>query len=57
MESSLLDREIPRYLAPSIALFEVVDDDLLPIRPIGIQVLSSNVLVKTAGLYWVILFH
>lgn len=27
-----------RYLTPSIALFEVVDDDLLPIRPIGIQV-------------------
>ena len=28
----------PRYLTPSIALFEVVKDDLLPIRPIGIQV-------------------
>ena len=29
---------IPRYLTPSVALFEVVDDDLLPIKPIGIQV-------------------
>ena len=28
-----------RYLTPSVALFEYVDDDeLLPIRPIGIQV-------------------
>lgn len=29
---------VPRYLAPSVALFEVVDDDLLPIRALGIQV-------------------
>eukprot|EP00904_Undaria_pinnatifida_P007087 jgi/Undpi1/3508/HiC_scaffold_16.g06880.m1 len=29
-----------KYLAPSIALFEMVDDDLLPIKPIGIQVVS-----------------
>lgn len=28
-----------KYLTPSIALFEMVDDDLLPIKPIGIQVL------------------
>eukprot|EP00752_Nemacystus_decipiens_P012081 g10711.t1 len=28
---------VPRYLTPSVALFEVVDDDLLPIKPIGIQ--------------------
>ena len=27
-----------KYLAAGIALFEVVEDDLLPIRPIGIQV-------------------
>lgn len=33
-----LDGELVRYLAPSIALFERVDDDdLLPIRVIGIQ--------------------
>ncbi|CAN0120686.1 unnamed protein product [Ascophyllum nodosum] len=37
MEASPLDDEIPRYLSPSVALFEVVDDDLLPIRPLGIQ--------------------
>lgn len=29
---------VTRYLAPSVALFEVVDDDLLPLRPLGIQV-------------------
>lgn len=40
MEASPLDGEIPRYLAPGIALFEVVDDDLLPIKPIGIQVIQ-----------------
>ncbi|CAN0249624.1 unnamed protein product [Pylaiella littoralis] len=28
---------IPRYLTPCVALFEVVEDDLLPIRAIGIQ--------------------
>ncbi|CAM9988636.1 unnamed protein product [Ectocarpus sp. 4 AP-2014] len=28
---------VERYLTPSVALFEVIDDDLLPIRPIGIQ--------------------
>eukprot|EP00904_Undaria_pinnatifida_P008485 jgi/Undpi1/4767/HiC_scaffold_18.g08120.m1 len=37
MEPSPLDGDIPRYLAASIALFEVVEDDLLPIRPIGLQ--------------------
>ncbi|CBN79156.1 Lipoxygenase [Ectocarpus siliculosus] len=31
---------VERYLTPSVALFEVIDDDLLPIRPIGIQVVS-----------------
>ncbi|CAM9249501.1 unnamed protein product [Ascophyllum nodosum] len=30
--------DVPRYLAAGIALFEVVDDDLLPLKPIGIQV-------------------
>lgn len=28
-----------KYLTPGIALFEYVDDDLLPIKPIGVQVL------------------
>lgn len=37
MEATPVDG-LPRYLTPSIALFEVVNDDLLPIRPIGIQV-------------------
>lgn len=32
---------VTRYLTPSVALFEVVDDDLLPIKPIGIQVTCS----------------
>lgn len=27
-----------KYLTPGIALFEYFDDDLLPIKPIGIQV-------------------
>ena len=38
MESDPLDGEITRYMSPSIALFEVVEDDLLPIKPIGLQV-------------------
>lgn len=38
MKSSPLDDEIPRYLAASVALFEMVDDELLPIKPLGIQV-------------------
>lgn len=38
MESSPLDDTIPRYLSANVALFEVVDDDLLPIKPLGIQV-------------------
>lgn len=37
MESSPLDGTVERFLVPSIALFEVVDD-VLPIKPIGIQV-------------------
>ncbi|CAN0224047.1 unnamed protein product [Ectocarpus sp. 6 AP-2014] len=28
---------IPRYVAPSVALFEAVDDELLPLKPLGIQ--------------------
>ncbi|CAM9747685.1 unnamed protein product [Pylaiella littoralis] len=36
LESSPLDG-IVRYLAPSVALFEAVDDELLPLKPIGIQ--------------------
>lgn len=28
---------LPRYLASSVALFEAVDDSLLPLRAIGIQ--------------------
>lgn len=37
METSPLEG-IPRYLAPSVALFEAVDDELLPLKPLGIQV-------------------
>lgn len=29
---------VDRYLTPCVALFEVVDDDLLPLKPVGIQV-------------------
>lgn len=29
-----------KYMTAGIALFEVVEDDLLPIRPIGIQVIG-----------------
>lgn len=39
METDKLDDTYQRYLAPGIALFEVVDDDLLPLRPLGIQVI------------------
>eukprot|EP00903_Cladosiphon_okamuranus_P014136 g13137.t1 len=37
LEPSPLYGETLRYLAPSVALFEEVDDDLLPLKPIGIQ--------------------
>ncbi|CAM9248584.1 unnamed protein product, partial [Laminaria digitata] len=37
MESSPLDGKVVRYLAPGVAIFELVDDELLPIKPIGIQ--------------------
>lgn len=30
--------DVPRYLAPCVALFEAVDDELLPLKPVGIQV-------------------
>lgn len=30
--------DVPRYLAPSVALFEATDDELLPLKPVGIQV-------------------
>lgn len=42
----------PRYLTPSIALFEVVKDDLLPIRPIGIQVRLHMYLPCVVLLLW-----
>lgn len=37
MKADPLDGKTERFLAPSIALFEVVDDDLLPLKIIGIQ--------------------
>eukprot|EP00752_Nemacystus_decipiens_P003497 g3229.t1 len=37
LEPSPLYGETVRYLVPSVALFEAVDDDLLPLKPIGIQ--------------------
>eukprot|EP00904_Undaria_pinnatifida_P007086 jgi/Undpi1/3507/HiC_scaffold_16.g06879.m1 len=36
METSAVDGW-QKYLTPSIALFEMIEDDLLPIKPIGIQ--------------------
>lgn len=45
MEAAPLEG-VPRYLAASIALFEVVDDDLLPIKPLGIQVSSGAIYGK-----------
>ena len=38
LEPSPLYGTTVRYLVPSVALFEAVDDDLLPLKPIGIQV-------------------
>lgn len=35
---SPLDENTPRYLSKGIALFEATEDELLPIRVIGIQV-------------------
>lgn len=37
-EADPLDDVVDRYLTASIALFEVTDDDLHPIKVIGIQV-------------------
>lgn len=34
--------EAVRYLTPSVALFEAIDDELLPLKPIGIQVTSAT---------------
>lgn len=45
MHTSPLDKRgsnATRYLAKGIALFEATDDNLLPIRPIGIQVTEKN---------------
>lgn len=33
-------KDVPRYLAKSIALFEAIDDELLSIKPLGIQVMG-----------------
>lgn len=43
MEASPLNEHTPRYLAKGIALFEATDDELLPLKPIGIQVLGDGV--------------
>lgn len=40
MEASPIE-DVPRYLAKSVALFEAIDDDLLPLKPIGIQVCGA----------------
>ncbi|CAN0288357.1 unnamed protein product [Ascophyllum nodosum] len=49
---------IPRYLAVGIALFEVVDDDLLPIKPIGIQLSQGEdatpIFMPGEGYNWMI---
>lgn len=37
---------VPRYLAKSVALFEATDDDLLPLKPVGIQVNDAD---RTSG--------
>lgn len=39
---SPLDENTPKYLAKGIALFEMTDDELLPIRVIGIQVTTKT---------------
>lgn len=57
MESSPLDGTVERFLCPSIALFEVVDDDLLPIKPIGIQLSQKEatpIFTPADGYNWMI---
>lgn len=44
-----LDGEVERYLTASIALFEVIEDDLLPLKPIGIQVNDQAARVHRQG--------
>ncbi|CAN0326469.1 unnamed protein product [Ectocarpus sp. 6 AP-2014] len=34
--------DVPRYLAPCVALFEAVDDELLPLKPVGIQLSQGD---------------
>lgn len=56
MESSPLDGTVERFLVPSIALFEVVDD-ILPIRPIGIQLSQKEatpIFTPDDGYNWMI---
>lgn len=36
------DLTVPRSLSSGLALFEAVDDDLLPIKPIAIQLTQSE---------------
>lgn len=40
-----------KYLAAGIALFEVVEDDLMPIKPIGIQVITGIILPEHCTRY------
>ncbi|CAM9888708.1 unnamed protein product [Scytosiphon promiscuus] len=57
LESSNYD-DTARYLAPGIALFEATDDELLPLRAIGIQLDQGNdatptpVFVPANGYSW-----
>ncbi|CAM9249351.1 unnamed protein product [Ascophyllum nodosum] len=48
--------DIPRYLAVGIALFKVVNDDLLPIKPVGIQLSQGEeatpIFVPEDGYNW-----
>ncbi|CAM9271580.1 unnamed protein product, partial [Laminaria digitata] len=45
-----------KYLAPGIALFEVVEDDLMPIKPIGIQLSQGHeatpIFLPEDGINW-----
>lgn len=47
MGETSIDEDTPKYLAKGIALFEATDDELLPIRPIGIQVTGTNACCKS----------
>lgn len=42
LEPDSFEGTTDRYLTPCVALFEAVDDELLPLKPIGIQVKTQQ---------------